>query len=127
LAQSVTIYRSQAAAKTVKAATDLTNDLLEKNAENLQQANREVRQEIERGVFDIEVVKSANKRLIDTIEESLQIAAQGKKARAQAVGELEACEQELKTALSSAHARVQQTQANDLSDPQHAESDTKGA
>ena len=127
LAQSVTIYRSQAAAKTVKAATDLTNDLLEKNAENLQQANREVRQEIERGVFDIEVVKSANKRLIETIEESLQIADQGKKARAQAVGELEACEQELKTALSSAHARVQRTQANDSSDPQHVESDTKGA
>lgn len=107
LAQAVTIYRSQSAAKTVKAATDLTNELLEKNAENLQQANREVRQEIERGVFDLETVKTANTRLIETIEESLQIADEGKRARNQAVGELEKCEAELKAALSAAHARVQ--------------------
>ena len=109
LAQAVTIYRSQSAAKTVKAATDLTNDLLEKNAENLQQANREVRQEIERGVFDLETVKIANQKLIETIEESLQIADEGKQARAQAVGELEACEAELKAALSAAHAKAKVT------------------
>ncbi|MEL6794119.1 MAG: toxic anion resistance protein, partial [Pseudomonadota bacterium] len=69
LAQAVTIFRSREAAETVKQATDLTNDLLTKNAENLQQANREVREQMERGVFDIEAVKSANKTLIDTIQE----------------------------------------------------------
>lgn len=105
LAQAVTIYRSKDAAKTVRAATDLTNDLLAKNAENLQQANREVRQEIERGVFDINTVKDANLKLIATIEESLQIADEGKRARAQAVTELQNCENELRQALSSAHAR----------------------
>ncbi|MEM8761358.1 MAG: toxic anion resistance protein, partial [Pseudomonadota bacterium] len=71
LAQAVTIARSREAGKVVKEATDLTNELLTKNAENLQQANREVRQQIERGVFDIERVKAANQTLIATIEESL--------------------------------------------------------
>jgi uncharacterized protein YaaN involved in tellurite resistance len=54
LAQAVTIARSREAAGAVKGATDLTNELLTKNAETLQQANREVREEMERGVFDIE-------------------------------------------------------------------------
>jgi len=107
LAQAVTIYRSQQAASTVKAATDLTNDLLEKNAENLQQANREVRQQTERGVFDLETVKNANRKLIDTIEESLQIADEGKLKRAEAVVQLEECERELRATLASASARAQ--------------------
>ncbi len=106
LAQSVTIYRSQQAAGTVKAATDLTNELLEKNAENLQQANREVREQIERGVFDLETVKTANIKLIETIEESLQIADEGKRQRAQAVVQLEECERELRAVLTAASARV---------------------
>jgi uncharacterized protein YaaN involved in tellurite resistance len=54
LAQAVTIYRSGRAAETVRAATDLTNELLRANAENLKQANAEARRQIERGVFDIE-------------------------------------------------------------------------
>lgn len=102
LAQAVTIFRSREAAKTVKEATDLTNDLLQKNAENLQAANREVRKEMERGVFDIEAVKSANRTLIDTIEESLQIADEGKARRAAAESELQTMEEELKTTLASA-------------------------
>jgi len=106
LAQAVTIYRSQAAVKTVKAATDLTNELLEKNTENLQQANREVKEQVERGIFDLETVKTANSKLIDTIEESLRIADEGKRAREKAVVELQLCENDLKTALTSAHARV---------------------
>lgn len=109
LAQAVTIYRSQQAAGTVKAATDLTNELLEKNAENLQQANREVREQIERGVFDLETVKTANAKLIETIEESLRIADEGKRQRAEAVVQLEECERELRSALTAASARVQET------------------
>lgn len=104
LAQAVTIYRSGEAAKTVKAATDLTNELLESNAENLQEANREVRQQIERGVFDIEVVKRANQTLIDTIEESLQIADEGKRMRASALTQLQDAENQLKEKLAAAHA-----------------------
>lgn len=106
LAQAVTIYRSGEAAKTVKAATDLTNELLESNADNLQQANREVRKEIERGVFDIEVVKRANQKLIDTIEESLQIADEGKRMRASAMTQLQDAENQLKEKLAAAHAHA---------------------
>lgn len=105
LAQAVTIQRSKAAAETVREATDLTNELLEKNAENLQEANRTVREEIERGVFDLEVVKRANDKLIATIEDSLQIADEGKAKRAEAVKELDQIEAQLKQALLSAHAK----------------------
>lgn len=104
LATAVTIYRSSQAAETVKAATDLTNDLLRSNAENLKIANAETRKQLERGVFDIETIKQANTLLIQTLEESLQIADQGKQARAQAVTELETCEAELRKTLASAKA-----------------------
>ncbi|PJN93730.1 toxic anion resistance protein, partial [Amaricoccus sp. HAR-UPW-R2A-40] len=54
LAQAVTIHRSREASAVVREANDLTNELLTKNAENLRQANKEIRTEMERGVFDIE-------------------------------------------------------------------------
>ncbi len=107
LAQAITIYRSGQAAKTVKAATDLTNDLLKSNAENLRQANAQTRTEIERGVFDIETVKKANETLIATIEDSLRIADEGRRRRKEATAQLETLEGELRQALSSAHARTQ--------------------
>lgn len=106
LAQAVTIHRSGQAAKTIKAATDLTNELLMSNAENLRQANREVRQLVERGVFDIETVKKANQALIDTIEESLQIAEEGREKRKQAGTELVRMEQQLKKTLIEAKDRA---------------------
>lgn len=106
LATAVTIYRSSQAAETVKAATDLTNELLAANAENLKQANAETRKQLERGVFDIETVKQANETLIATIEESLQIADQGKKMRSEAVVQLQECETELRKTLASAHAKA---------------------
>ena len=113
LAQSVTVFRSQEAAKSVKSATDLTNDLLEKNAETLRTANREVREQMERGVFDIEAVKRANENLIATIEESLQIADEGKVKRQEAERTLQQLESDLKSKLvsASAHARATSTGA----------------
>lgn len=105
LAQAVTIFRSGEAAKSVKAATDLTNDLLEKNSENLRTANREVREQIERGVFDIESVKRANENLIATIEESLQIADEGKRKRSEVESQLQELEGELRSTLASASAK----------------------
>ena len=62
----------------------LTNELLTSNAENLRESNRAIRTEMERGVFDIEAVKQANADLIATIQESLQIADEGKARRAAA-------------------------------------------
>jgi uncharacterized protein YaaN involved in tellurite resistance len=106
LAQAVTIYRSREAGQTLKEATDLTNDLLLANAENLKQANAEIRQQVERGAFDIETVKKANDLLIATVEESLQIADEGKRQRAVAEARLEQCETDLRHALSAARSRV---------------------
>lgn len=109
LAQAVTIERSAQAAAAVKEATDLTNELLTSNAANLREANKMVRQEMERGVFDIESVKAANAELIATIEESLAIADEGKRKRAEAEGELVKMESELRKTLSSAKAREDKT------------------
>ncbi len=105
LAQAVTIQRSREAAESIRSANDLTNELLTANAENLQQANRVVRTEMERGVFDIEAVKKANATLIATINESLQIADDGKAKRAAAEVELTRMEAELRDTLASAKAR----------------------
>ena len=105
LAQAVTIQRSREAAEAVRAANDLTNELLTANAENLQQANRIVRTEMERGVFDIEAVKKANATLVATIEESLKIADEGKTRRADAEVELVKMESDLRDTLSAAKSR----------------------
>ena len=66
----------------------------------------EARKQMERGVFDIEVVKQANQTLIDTIEESLRIADEGKAARAKASTELAQLENDLRRTLASANARA---------------------
>lgn len=108
LAQAVTIFRSREAGQTLKEATDLTNDLLLANAENLKQANIEVRTQVERGVFDIAAVKKANDALISTIEDSLRIADEGRRKRAEAESELRACESELRGVLSAARSRTPQ-------------------
>ncbi len=107
LAQAVTIQRSKEAAESVRSATDLTNELLEANAKNLQEANRVVREEMERGVFDIETVKKANDTLIATIEDSLRIADEGKARRAAAEIDLQKMEAELRETLAAARARPQ--------------------
>jgi len=106
LAQAVTIQRSREAAEAVRGANDLTNELLKANAENLQVANKVVREEMERGVFDIETVKAANATLIATINESLAIADEGKARRATAEAELVKMEAELRDTLASAKARA---------------------
>ncbi|SEL63319.1 toxic anion resistance protein [Jannaschia helgolandensis] len=105
LAQAVTIQRSREAAEAVRDANDLTNELLTANARNLRDANKVVRTEMERGVFDIAAVRQANEDLVATIEESLQIADEGKARRAEAEKELEQMEKELRTTLASASAR----------------------
>jgi len=105
LAQSLTIQRSRDAAKAIRQANDLTNELLNKNADNLRETNREVREQMERGVFDIEAVKHANEQLIATIQDSLQIADAGKAKRAAAEEELRKMEADLRDSLSAAKAR----------------------
>jgi uncharacterized protein YaaN involved in tellurite resistance len=107
LAQAVTIFRMSDAADTVKKATDLTNELLEANATNLRQGNAEVRKQIERGIFDVDSVRKANDTLIATINDSLQIAEEGRTARNKAVIELKEMETELHDTMTSAKSRAE--------------------
>ncbi len=104
LAQALAIQRMRDAGRTLKEATDLTNELLTANADRLRQGNVEARTQLERGVFDIEAVKKANATLVATIEDSLRIAQDAQAQRAAAGRELEKAEQDIRRALLSARA-----------------------
>ncbi len=120
LAQVITVQHSRDAAKAIKASSDLTNELLEKNAEALRQANKEVKKEVERGVFDIESVKKANQTLIETLNESLALAEEGRRERLKAQTELFNLESELKRALLAVKAKRSAQGAVDEKYPQSA-------
>jgi uncharacterized protein YaaN involved in tellurite resistance len=102
LAQALAIQNMREAGRTLKDATDLTNELLTGNAERLRQGNAEARVQIERGVFDIEAVKKANASLVATIEDSLRIAQDAQAQRASATKELEKAEGEIRRVLTAA-------------------------
>jgi len=102
LAQAIAIHNMAKTGQAVEAAQDLTNDLLKANADNLRAGNAQVREQIERGVFDIETVQEANDSLIGAINDSLAIADEAKKKRAEAVVAMQSMENDLKEMLKSA-------------------------
>ena len=104
LAQAIAIHNMAKTGQAVEAAQDLTNDLLKSNAETLRAGNAQVREQIERGVFDIETVQEANDSLIGAINDSLVIAEEAKKKRAEAVVAMQSMENDLKAVLKSASA-----------------------
>ena len=93
------LAHTQNAMQAQRAVTDLTNDLLNKNAEKLHMATVETAKEAERGIVDIETLKNTNKLLIDTMDEVLEIQAQGKEKRRNAEQELAQIESELKAKI----------------------------
>jgi uncharacterized protein YaaN involved in tellurite resistance len=99
IAQALTIERSMEAAQAVRQAADLANALVTANSKSLRAANAALRRETDRGIFDIEAVKTANADLIATIEDSLQITEAGRARRVEAERELVTLESTLKTAL----------------------------
>jgi uncharacterized protein YaaN involved in tellurite resistance len=117
LAQALVVGRARETASTLDAANDLTNELLRSNAESLRDANREVRRQAERAVVDIDAVSEANRMLIESIEEGLRIADEGRSARARADRELHALEHQLRESLAAAGARGAALPA---ADPQRA-------
>ncbi|WP_426957579.1 toxic anion resistance protein [Muricoccus radiodurans] len=102
LAQSLAIQRMREAGAAVRAATDLTNELLTANAEGLRRANAEARTEVERGVVDLESVQKANAALVATIEDSLRIAQEGRERRVAATKALGEAEADIRRALIAA-------------------------
>lgn len=93
------IANSQAAVKAQNAVTDMTNDLLRKNAEMLHQSTTQIARESERGIVDIETLKHTNEELIKTFDEVMQIQREGREKRAEAEVEMRRIEGELRDKL----------------------------
>ena len=96
---ALSMEHSQEAMKAQKAVTDLTNDLLNKNAEALKQGSVQIAQESERGIVDIETVQNANNKLIETLDEVIRIQEEGREKRRLAENELGKMEAQLKQKL----------------------------
>lgn len=93
------IEHSAQAAKAQREVTDMTNELLRKNADILKTATVESAKESERGIVDIETLKHTNESLISTFDEVLKIQTEGREKRRQAEEEMQRMEEELKQKL----------------------------
>lgn len=93
------LANNEAALKAQSAVTDMTNELLRKNAEKLKQSTVEVARESERGIVDIETLKATNENLIQTFDEVMKIQAEGRAKRAEAEVEMRRMEAELRSKL----------------------------
>ena len=90
---------SQQAMQAERAVTNMTNDLLKKNAEALKLGTIETAKESQRGIVDIETLQQTNKSLIETLDELNKIQSEGRAKRAAAEQELTRIEDELKTKM----------------------------
>ena len=96
---AIGVENSSRAAKAQREVTDMTNELLRKNAEKLKLATVETAKESERGIVDIETLKATNESLISTLDEVMNILQEGKEKRRTAEAELNRIENELKQKL----------------------------
>lgn len=96
---SLGIEHSRQAMEAGRMVTDMTNELLKKNAEALRQATVDITREAERGIVDIETLTHTNEQLIQTLDEVQQIQQEGREKRVAAEAELGRIESELKTKL----------------------------
>ena len=93
------LHHSQQALKAQQAVTDMTNELLKKNAETLKMGTIETAKEAERGIVDIDTLVQTNQSLIDTINEVMKIQSEGHSKRIEAEKTLYQMEAELKQKL----------------------------
>ena len=93
------VEHSAQAAQAQREVTDLTNDLLRKNAEKLKMATIETAKESERGVVDMETLRITNESLITTLDEVMRIQKEGREKRREAEVEIQRLEGELKKKL----------------------------
>ena len=96
---AIGINHSEQAARAQREVTDMTNELLRKNAEVLKTATIETAKESERGIVDMETLKKTNESLISTLDEVVRIQAEGRQKRMDAEAELARMEGELKNKL----------------------------
>ena len=93
------VEHSAQAAEAQRQVTDMTNELLKKNAEKLKMATVETAKASERGIVDMETLKATNESLISTLDEVMNIQREGREKRAAAETELRNMETELKNKL----------------------------
>lgn len=93
------VEHSSQAAEAQRQVTDITNELLKKNAEKLKLATVDVAQESERGIVDIETLKTTNESLITTLDEVMRIQQEGRAKRQEAEAEMLRMENDLKQKL----------------------------
>ena len=93
------VQHSNEAAKAQQAVTNVTNELLKKNAEKLKMASIETAKQAERGIVDLETLKATNASLISTLDEVVKIQSEGKAKRAAAEAEMAQMELNLKNKL----------------------------
>lgn len=93
------LANNEAALRAQTAVTDMTNELLRKNAEKLKQSTIDVARESERGIVDIETLRATNESLIQTFDEVMKIQAEGRAKRAEAESEMRRMEAELRAKL----------------------------
>ena len=93
------VEHSIQAAETQRQVTDVTNELLKKNAEKLKLASVETAKESERGIVDIETLKATNENLISTLDEVMKIQQEGRIKRQEAEAEMQRMEGALKQKL----------------------------
>ena len=99
---AIGVEHSNQAARAQREVSDMTNELLKKNADALKVATIEAVKESERGIIDIETIKHTNEQLISTMDEVLRIQSEGKEKRHNAEMELSQIEHELKMKLLEA-------------------------
>jgi uncharacterized protein YaaN involved in tellurite resistance len=97
------VAHSQQAMEAQREVTNMTNELLRKNAETLKTATIETAKESERGIVDIETLKHTNQTLISTLDEVVKIQEQGRQKRQEAELEIGRIEGELKKKLLDIH------------------------
>lgn len=93
------VEHSAQAAKAQREVSDMTNELLRKNAEKLKMATTETAKESERGIVDIETLRATNETLISTLDEMIVIQEEGRRKRQEAETEIARMEQELKSKM----------------------------
>ena len=96
---AIGMEHSRSAMQAQRAVTNMTNDLLQKNAESLKMGTIETAKEAERGIIDIETLVQTNRSLIDTMNEVVKIQEEGRKQRRAAEETLSKMEAELKNRL----------------------------
>lgn len=93
------VEHSMQAAEAQRQVTDITNELLKKNAEKLKITSVETAKEAERGIVDMETLKTTNQALISTFDEVMKIQQEGRVKRQEAEAEMQRMENELKQKL----------------------------